>query len=152
MAFSISTTAFGQGGVVPKQHTADGRNTSPTFTWRDPPAGTVSFAMLGEDPDAPKGTFTHWIVFDLPPETRALPEGVTSASLPDGAKHGTNSFGTVGYRGPDPPPGKPHRYFFKLLALDRRLDLTEGADRARFLAATSGHVLGEAQWMGKYGR
>ncbi len=152
MTFELSTTAFPPGGRTPKPHTADGRNVSPPFRWHDAPKGTQSLALLCEDPDAPSGTFTHWLVYDLPPDSDGLPEGVTSRTLPAGAKHGTNSFGDAGYDGPAPPPGRPHRYVFSLLALDRNLEVPAGITREQFLAAVRGHVLAEARWVGTYGR
>jgi Raf kinase inhibitor-like YbhB/YbcL family protein len=118
-----------------------------------PAAGTQTFALICEDPDAPRGTFTHWILFNLPAQSRELSEGVPrEATLPNGARQGTADFGKVGYGGPAPPPGKPHRYFFKLYALDRQLDLKPGATKAQVLAAMTGHILAEGQIMGKYAR
>jgi len=115
--------------------------------------GTRSFALVCDDPDAPRGTFTHWVVFNLPAESRELSEGVPAeATLPNGTCQGTNGFGKVGYGGPAPPPGKPHHYFFKLYALDGPLDLKPGATKDEVLAAARGHVLGEAQLMGLYAR
>lgn len=149
MALELTSTAFAHGQPIPKQFTADGRNISPPLKWSDPPAGTRSLALVCEDPDAPRGTFTHWVVFNLPAESRELKEG---ESLPDGAAQGTNDFGKAGYGGPSPPAGKPHRYFFKLLALDRPLDLEPGAKKDRVLAAAKDCVLAQAELMGTYGR
>jgi Raf kinase inhibitor-like YbhB/YbcL family protein len=153
MALELTSTAFRTGEAIPRPYTGDGRNASPPLQWRDPPADTRSFALVCEDPDAPRGTFTHWVVFNLPPESRELSEGVPAeATLPNGTKQGSNDFGKVGYGGPAPPPGKPHRYFFKLYALDRTLELQPRATRAQLLAAVKGHVLGEADLMGTYKR
>jgi Raf kinase inhibitor-like YbhB/YbcL family protein len=153
MAFELTSTAFAEGATIPKQYTGDGRNASPPLRWGDPPAGTRSLALVCEDPDAPRGTFTHWVLFNLPAEARELSEGTPpQPSLPGGAAQGTNDFRKVGYGGPAPPPGKPHRYFFKLYALDQSLELQPGATRPQLLAAVKGHVLGEAQLMGTYGR
>lgn len=149
MAFELTSTAFQEGQTIPKQYTGDGRNTAPPLKWTEPPGGTRSFALICEDPDAPRGTFTHWIAFNLPVEQRELSEGGT---LSGGASLGANDFGNVGYGGPAPPPGKPHRYFFKLYALDNALDLPAGAKREDLLAAMKGHILAEAQLMGTYGR
>jgi Raf kinase inhibitor-like YbhB/YbcL family protein len=153
MALELTSTALQEGEPIPQQYTADGRNISPPLKWRDPPAGTRSLALVCEDPDAPRGTFTHWVIFNMPAETRELSEGVPAeATLPNGAAQGINDFRKVGYGGPSPPPGKPHRYFFQLYALDRPLDLQPGATKAQLLAAAKGHVLGEAHFMGTYAR
>src|ERR671925_185543 len=107
----VSSRTFQEGHSIPKQHTADGRNVSPPLRWDEPPAGTKSFALICEDPDAPRGTFTHWVIFNLPAESRELSEGVPSeTTLPNGTAQGTNDFGKVGYGGPKPPAGKPHRH------------------------------------------
>jgi Raf kinase inhibitor-like YbhB/YbcL family protein len=153
MTLELTSPAFHEGESIPEQYTADGRNVSPPLKWRNPPAGTRSLTLICEDPDAPRGTFTHWVVFNLPAESQGLSEGVPAeATLPNGMAQGTNDFGRVGYGGPSPPPGKPHRYFFKLYALDRPLDLRPGATKSQFLAAVKGHVLGEAQLMGTFVR
>jgi Raf kinase inhibitor-like YbhB/YbcL family protein len=153
MTIELTSTAFRQGEAIPRDYTGDGRNVSPPLAWREPPAGTRSFALVCEDPDAPRGTFTHWVLFNLPAESRDLSEGVPAqATLPNGAAQGVSDFGKVGYGGPAPPAGKPHRYFFKLFALDRQLDLPAGATRPQVLAATKGHVLAEGQLMGTYAR
>jgi Raf kinase inhibitor-like YbhB/YbcL family protein len=149
MSIHITSTAFEEGQPIPKKYSADGPNVSPPLAWDAPPAGTKSLALVCEDPDAPRGTWTHWVLFNLPAETRKLEEG---AKLPGGAVQGTNDFGKLGYGGPSPPPGKPHRYFFKLYALDTQLDLPAGARRQQLLDAVKGHVLAEGQLMGTYGR
>ena len=151
MAFEMSSSAFQEGKSIPQQYTGDGRNISPPLRWGDPPAGTRSLALICEDPDAPRGTFTHWVAFNLPAESRELAEGVPGEeTLPNGTTQGTNDFGKVGYGGPKPPPGKPHHYFFKLYALDQPVELRPGATKAQLLAAVKGHVLGEAQFMGTF--
>ena len=153
MSITLTTTAFREGETIPKTHTADGENASPPLQWGDPPDGTQSFALIADDPDAPRGTWVHWVLFDVPPGEGGLQGGVPAAeSLPNGAKHGKNDFGKLGYGGPSPPPGKPHRYFFKLYALDKPLALSPGATKAQVEAAMKGHVLGEGRFMGKYGR
>jgi Raf kinase inhibitor-like YbhB/YbcL family protein len=153
MALELTSTAFREGEPIPKQYTGDGRNVSPPLTWQDPPAGTRSLALICEDPDAPRGTFTHWVIFNLPAESRELAEGIPAeATLPNGTTQGVNDFGQTGYGGPKPPPGKPHRYIFTLYALDRPLDVRPGATRAQLLAAMKDHVVGEARLMGTYAR
>jgi hypothetical protein len=150
---NLSSTAFKEGETIPKQHTADGKDTSPPLAWNDAPAGTRSFALICDDPDAPRGTWVHWVLFNLSPQTTHLPEGIPATkSLPDGTRQGTNDFKKVGYGGPAPPPGKPHRYFFKLYSLDTMLNLAEGATKQQLVGAMKGHILGESQLMGKYQR
>ncbi len=110
MAFSLSSQSFQNGSDIPKKFTCDGEDVSPELSWTDPPAGTNSFAFIADDPDAPAGTWTHWVLYDLPAETRDLPEGVPKeAQLANGARQGRNDFKKIGYNGPCPPPGKPHR-------------------------------------------
>ena len=153
MTITLTSTAFREGETIPRTYTADGENVSPPLQWGDPPAGTQGFALIADDPDAPRGTWVHWVLFDLPPGERGLGEGVPAAeSLPNGAKQGKNDFGKLGYGGPSPPPGKPHRYFFKLYALDTLLALQPGVTKAQVEAAMKGHVLAEGRLMGKYGR
>jgi Raf kinase inhibitor-like YbhB/YbcL family protein len=153
MTIEVTSTAFKDGATIPQEFTADGRNVSPPLAWGEPPAGAQGFALICEDPDAPRGTWTHWVLFDLPAAAPSLTQGVpTTETLEDGAGQGTNSFGKVGYGGPSPPPGKPHRYYFKLYALDKRLGLDSRTTRDQLLKAMSGHVLDEGQLMGKYGR
>jgi Raf kinase inhibitor-like YbhB/YbcL family protein len=153
MSIELTSPAFAEGANVPRQHTGDGADTSPPLRWSDPPAATRSFALVCEDPDAPRKTWVHWVIFNLPAESRRLDEGVPAeGTLPDGARQGKNDFGKLGYGGPAPPRGKPHRYFFKLYALDAVLDLPAGATRDQLLAAASGHTLAEGQLMGRYGR
>src|SRR5581483_1071803 len=152
MAFSLSSTAFPNGGDIPKKYTCDGADVSPELSWSNPPAGTQSFALIVEDPDAPAGTWTHWVLYDLPPDTTALEENVPKVDqLPNGARQGRNDFRKIGYGGPCPPSGKPHRYFFRLYALDRKLGLKPGATKDEVQAATKGHILGEAELKGKFG-
>ncbi len=119
MSIELTSTAFQKGETIPKQYTGDGADQSPPLRWSEPPSGTKSIALICDDPDAPRGTWVHWVLFNLPPQTRELEEGVpTTATLGNGAKQGKNDFGNIGYGGPAPPKGKPHRYFFKLYALD----------------------------------
>ena len=153
MAFEIKSAAFAQGQAIPKKYTCDGPDVSVPLAWNDPPAGTKSFALIADDPDAPMGTWVHWVLYDLPAEVRQLPEGVPKQeTLSDGSKQGENGFGRIGYGGPCPPPGKPHRYFFKLYALDKKLNLAPRATKPQVLTAVKGHILVEAQGMGTYKR
>jgi Raf kinase inhibitor-like YbhB/YbcL family protein len=152
MSFSVKTTAFQEGGTLPRKYTCDGSDLSPALTWTGAPAGTESLALIADDPDAPVGTWTHWIAWNIPPEA-ALPEGVAKVeSLSDGTRQGRNDFKRIGYGGPCPPPGKPHRYFFRLYALDAKLDVKPGASRKELEHAMKGHVLAQAELMGMYGR
>jgi len=149
----LTSTAFDAGADIPGKFTCDGANRSPALSWTDPPEGTRSFALVVEDPDAPRGTWVHWVLYDLPPGERGLPEGVPPARrLPSSARQGTNDFKEIGYGGPCPPPGPAHRYFFRLYALDTLLGLKEGATRAAVDRAMRGRVLAEAELTGRYAR
>jgi Raf kinase inhibitor-like YbhB/YbcL family protein len=153
MSLTISSPSFANGGDIAKKFTCDGADVSPQFAWNGPPAGTQTFALLADDPDAPVGNWNHWTLWDLPASSRGLPEGVSKeARLPDGSQQGMNDFHKTGYNGPCPPPGKPHRYYFKLFALDAKLDLKSGAGKRELEAAMKGHVLAQGEWMGRYGR
>src|SRR5687768_7919282 len=123
MEIVVKSPVFTEAHPIPTKYTADGEDVSPPLTWSGVPHGTRSLALLCEDPDAPRGTWSHWVLFDLPPETRELVEGASRGSLPAGAAQGTNDFGKPGYGGPSPPPGPPHRYYFKLTALAVELKL-----------------------------
>ena len=134
-------------------YTCDGKDISPELAWSGAPDGTKSFALICDDPDAPVGTWVHWVVYNIPSHATGLPKGVpTIKELPDGTRQGINDFHRIGYGGPCPPRGPAHRYFFKLYALDTKLDLPPGATKEQVLEAMKGHVLGEAQLMGKYER
>jgi Raf kinase inhibitor-like YbhB/YbcL family protein len=149
----VESVAFAEGQTIPTRYTGDGANVSPPLTWSGVPEGTQSLVLICEDPDAPRGTWSHWVLFALPADTRELAEGIPpQATLPNGAAQGTNDFGNPGYGGPAPPPGKPHRYFFRLYALDTRVTLRPGAKRQDVLTALEGHILGQGQLMGTYGR
>jgi Raf kinase inhibitor-like YbhB/YbcL family protein len=153
MSLTISSPSFSNGGDIAKKFTCDGTDVSPQLSWTDPPAGTKTFALLADDPDAPMGNWNHWTMWNLPPNLRGLPEGVSKdARLPDGSEQGLNDFPKVGYNGPCPPPGKPHRYYFKLFALDAKLELKPNANKKELEAAMKGHILAQAEWMGRYGR
>ena len=153
MAFSISSPSFQNGKDIPKKFTCDGDDVSPALSWKDPAQGGKSFVLIADDPDAPRGTWTHWVLFDLPSTISNLPEGVPKVGeLPGGGRQGVNDFHKIGYGGPCPPPGKPHRYFFKLYALDTKLNLKAGASKQAVERAMQNHILGKAELMGKYGR
>jgi len=153
MSFALETKAFPQGGEIPRKYTCSGEDVSPALSWSGAPQGARSLALIVDDPDAPSGAFTHWIVYDLPAGARQLPENVPYTSDPSGGGHqGRNDFRRVGYGGPCPPPGKPHRYFFKLYALDSTLNLPAGASRQEVERAMHGHVLAQAELMGKFAR
>ncbi len=130
MSFSISSQSFPANANIPRKFTCQGADVSPELSWQNLPAGTKSIALIADDPDAPAGTWTHWILFNLPPDVSSLPEGTPKDDqLPNGALQGRNDFRKVGYNGPCPPVGKPHRYFFKMYALDTRLNLSAGASK-----------------------
>ena len=153
MSFKLSSTAFEPGTVIPKQFTCEGANLSPALAWSGAPENTRSFSLIADDPDAPGGTWVHWVVYDLPADAKQLGEGVPKdEQLPSGARQGKNDFRRVGYGGPCPPPGPAHRYFFKLYALDAPLNLKAGASKAEVEKAMAGHVLGQASLMGRYQR
>jgi Raf kinase inhibitor-like YbhB/YbcL family protein len=153
MSITLTSPAFQEGATIPKAHTGDGKDTSPPLRWTDPPSGTKAMALICDDPDAPRRTWVHWVIYDLPADVRSLDESVPGdGKLANGAKQGKNDFGKTAYGGPAPPPGKPHRYFFKLYALDAPTGLATGATKDQLLAAIKGHVLGEGQLVGRYGR
>jgi len=142
----ITSSAFQQGGNIPSKFTCDGANTSPPLQISDMPSEAKSLVLIVDDPDAPSGLFTHWAVWNISPQTSAIAEG----STPKGAQ-GTNDFGKSGYGGPCPPSGT-HRYYFKIFALDRELDLPSGAKRSELNTAMKGHVIGQGELMGRYSR
>lgn len=150
----IECTDFGQGLPIPKQYTCSGRNVSPQVTWGDVPENTKSFALVADDPDAPEGSWTHWIAYNIPADRRGLPANIDGVPrLLDGTLQGRNDFRKIGYGGPCPPHGDgPHRYFFRLYALDSKLDLEPGADKAELIRAMQGHVLEQTELMGRYQR
>ncbi len=153
MPFHLTSPAFKNGDTIPAKYTCDGPDLSPPLRWTDPPKGTRSFALIADDPDAPVGTWVHWVLFNLPGETAELPEGMpTRETLSNGAVQGLNDFKRTGYGGPCPPPGSPHRYYFTLYALDAPLTLRPRATKAQVLDACKGHILGETQLMGTFGR
>ena len=153
MAFAIRSPVFPAGGTIPKRYTCDGPDVSPPLSWTEPPAGTKSLALIMDDPDAPVGTWVHWVLYNLPASTRELAEGTPiSETLANGARQGTNDFRKIGYGGPCPPQGPAHRYFFKLYALDTELNLAPGATKKQLEAAIAGHILTQAELIGRYGR
>lgn len=152
--FLLTSTAFAAGADIPAVHTCEGRDASPALAWSGAPAGTKAFALIVDDPDAPdpaapKMTWVHWVLYNLPAAAQALPEAVTAAALPQGTLHGTNDWKRTGYGGPCPPIGR-HRYFFKLYALDAPLPDLGRPTKAQLEAALAGHVLGQAILMGTY--
>lgn len=153
MSLSISSPSFSNGGSIDKKFTCEGADVSPQLAWTEPPAGTKTFALLADDPDAPVGNWNHWTLWNLPPNLRSLPEGLSKdAHLPDGSEQGMNDFHRTGYNGPCPPAGKPHRYYFKLFALDAKLNLGSSAGKPELERAMKGHILAQAEWMGTYKR
>ena len=152
MEITISSTAFKEGEMIPKKYTCDGENISPTLEWSNIPKGTKSLALIADDPDAPRGTWVHWVLFNIPSDMKGLPENVPPRStLKNGARHGMNDSRKLGYDGPC-PPGGTHRYYFKLYALSVDLALESGATKEQLLKAMEGQILGEGQLMGKYKR
>lgn len=148
----ITSTAFEDGGIIPKKYTCDDVNISPPLSWTGIPAGTKSLALICDDPDAPAGVWVHWVIFNLPPDSTELKENVPPQKvLSNGAKQGKNDFGNMGYGGPCPPNGI-HRYYFKIYALDTVLTQDGGISKAELLKAMDGHILAQGQLMGKYKR
>lgn len=153
MALHITSPYFSEGEAIPKIFTCDAQDVSPKLEWNEPPANTESFALIMDDPDAPAGTWVHWVLYDLPADAKELPERVPrQEQLASSALQGRNDFGKIGYSGPCPPPGKPHRYFFKLSALDTKLNLKSGATKAELERAMKPHILAQAELIGRYGR
>jgi len=153
MALLVLSPAFQEGGKIPTKYTCQGQDVSLPLTWSDPPSGTGSFSLIVDDLDAPGGVFTHWILFNIPSDSRELPQAVPAqAQLPSGALQGMNDFGRLGYGGPCPPPGRPHRYRFTLYALDQPLDLKAGPSWKQVLASMKGHILAQGQLTGTYQR
>jgi Raf kinase inhibitor-like YbhB/YbcL family protein len=151
-AFTISSPAFSEGDPIPVQYSCDGEDQNPALEWSGTPAGTVSLALVMDDPDAPGGTWVHWVLFNIPSDVSGLPSSIpASAILDDGSVHGANSWGRSDYGGPC-PPGGTHRYVFKLYALDSLLELADGADPGDVEQALLEHLVGEASLMGTYTR
>lgn len=153
MSIQLTSSGFAEGAAIPRKYTCDGANVSPPLKWTDAPQGTRSLALIADDPDAPAGTWVHWVLYAIPPSVTELPEGVpaTEAVL-DGARQGINDFRRIGYGGPCPPRGNAHRYFFKIYALDTALTLKAGATKGDLIRAMEGHILAQGQLMGTYQR
>jgi Raf kinase inhibitor-like YbhB/YbcL family protein len=152
MEIKVTSSAFEEGGMIPSKYTCDGMDISPPLKWQGMPDGTQSIALISDDPDAPVGTWVHWVMFNIPADTNGLAENIPAdKTLPNGARQGITDFRRIGYGGPCPPSGT-HRYFFKLYALDKKLDLAAGADKAALLKAMEGHILAQGQLMGRYKR
>ncbi|OQX51278.1 MAG: phosphatidylethanolamine-binding protein [Candidatus Aminicenantes bacterium 4484_214] len=152
MSLELKSPVFEEGGWIPEKYTCDGENVSPPLEWNGLPDGTASLALICDDPDAPMGTWVHWVVFNIPPETNGLPENVPpERELRQGGRQGINDFRKIGYGGPC-PPGGTHRYYFKLYALDCSIDLLAGITKDNLVAAMEGHILEQAILMGRYSR
>ena len=151
-AMELTSSAI-RDGMIMKKFTCDGEDTSPALAWSAAPEATQSFALTVVDPDAPRGSFVHWVLYEMPAATRELPEGVPKQDeLPDGSRQGRNDFGRTGYGGPCPPSGPPHRYVFALYALDSKLNLAAGATRGQVESALKAHVLARGELIGRYHR
>ncbi len=152
MEIKIKSPAFVPGGQIPWKYTCDGMDISPPLSWTSGPEGTKTFALICDDPDAPMGTWVHWVLFNLPADITEFRENIPpDKELENGAKQGMNDFRKIGYGGPC-PPGGTHRYFFKLYALDTEINLEAGATKAELLKAMEGHILAEGQLIGRYER
>jgi Raf kinase inhibitor-like YbhB/YbcL family protein len=151
MTIRLLSNAFTEGGMIPKRNAGDGENLSPALSWSGAPIPTQSFALIVDDPDAPSGTFTHWVLFNIPAGASALPEGVQKDHSVSGiGQQGQNDFRKTGYDGPRPPAGKSHRYYFKLYSLDRILELPSGCTAAQLFRLMQGHILSTGQLLGLY--
>jgi Raf kinase inhibitor-like YbhB/YbcL family protein len=148
-SLELVSDAFEERGTIPIKYTSKGENISPPLSWSDVPKGTKSFALIMEDPDAPMGTWIHWVIYDIPGDSRELNEGTPgNLVLEDGTRQGINSFRWAGYGGPAPPPGSSHRYFFRLYALDTVLDLAPGANKGLLTRTMQGNILGQTRLIG----
>ena len=153
VSFRVTSSSFRDGDAIPVRYTCDGENVSPPLSWDMVPEGSGALVLVMDDPDAPRGTFTHWVLYDIPPGTRELPEAIPPRdALDDGARHGRNDFGKLGYGGPCPPPGAPHHYRFTLYAVDAPLGLAPGVTKQEVTNALDGHTIGSARLVGTYGR
>ena len=149
----LKSDAFKQGETIPVKYTCDGDDISPQLSWGKPPDGTMELVLICDDPDAPVGTWDHWIIYSLPPDTVGLPEGIPKTKeIENGGLQGKNSWGRIGYGGPCPPRGPAHRYLFKLYAIDKTLDLKPGVTKENLEKAMRGHILAQGELMGKYAR
>ncbi len=153
MALSLKSSTVEAGSTIPRIYTCDGRDISPPLRWENAPPGTKGFAMVCDDPDAPMGTWVHWVIYCIPADSDRLAEAIPATEkLENGTLQGSNDFGRIGYGGPCPPRGKPHRYFFRLYALDTELSIRSGLTKKALLKEIEGHVLETAQLYGVYGR
>ena len=149
----VDSEAFSDGARIPEQYTCDGADVSPPLSWSEPPPGTKSLALIVEDPDAPNGAWTHWVVFNIPPTTRSLPGGITSDDTSEAlGTQGKNCWHDIGYGGPCPPEGTEHRYFFRVYALDTVLDVAAGTGKKPVQQAMEGHILAQGELMGRHSR
>ena len=150
-SLQLKSSAFSNGGAIPPKFTCDGSDVSPALSWNDPPPGTKAFALIMDDPDAPGGTWVHWVLYDLPASVRELPEGVPKVKdLEIGARQGSNDFRRIGYGGPCPPRGATHRYSLRLYALDQLTQLPVGATKGDLERATKGHILAQSELLGRF--
>ena len=152
MTISLTSNAFIEGAMIPQRYSCDGEDISPSVAWSNVPSGTRSLALICDDPDAPVGTWDHWVMYNIPAHVTSIQEGITDKPILDnGAVQGKNSWGRIGYGGPCPPSGT-HRYFFKIFALDTLLDLKSGSTTSQLIDAMEGHILAQGQLMGRYQR
>ena len=155
VTFALTSSAFEDGETIPAEHTCEGADTSPPLRWQGAPDGVSTYALVVDDPDAPRGTFVHWVLYEVPGHFSELPADVGGAQRLENlgeAAQGENDFGTIGWRGPCPPPGRPHRYVFRLYALDARLGLDPGVARVELDRVMKDHVVGVAELTGTFGR
>ena len=152
MSFTLTSSAFANGQSIPAKYSCIGSDYSPPLEWSEPPAGTKSLALIVDDPDAPMGTWVHWVLYNIPTTAHEWPENTPKdAELPNGALQGRNSGRQIGYNGPCPPSGT-HRYFFKLYALDAVLNIGPGAGKDQLLSAMQGHILAQSELMGTFSK
>lgn len=151
LTIRLTSAAFKEGGMIPRLYTCDGDDKSPPLEWTGVPTSARSLVLICDDPDAPMGVWSHWVVHGLSPDTTSLPEGVSPSSGPLASSQGKNDFGKIGYGGPC-PPGGTHHYFFRLYALDAKLTLDSPATRSTVLKAMEGHIVAEGRLMGTYSR
>ena len=153
MDLMLTSEAFASGGTIPTQYTCEGADISPPLMWEGAPDDVQSFALICDDPDAPNGTWSHWVLYNIPPAKESLAEDIPGdAELPWGGVHGRNDFGDLGYGGPCPPPGPAHRYYFRLYALDMKIDLPAGATRQQVIDWMRGHIITETELVGRFAR
>jgi Raf kinase inhibitor-like YbhB/YbcL family protein len=152
-AIAVTSAAFQQGDVIPKRYTCEGDNISPALAWSQGPEGTKTYALVCEDPDAPSGMFVHWVMYNIPASERGLAENIAKTDpLPNGTRQGKNGAAETGYTGPCPPPGKPHRYFFRVFALDTDVNISGDVTRDVLMGAIQPHIIAEGSVMGTYQR